>query len=78
MREAKALAGLDECLGSHEPSLLVNAISTRLSCAGTLVFVAWMPYFEYARSEGSGGLQECLGLYEPSLLAVDVKMAGSG
>ena len=60
MREAKAVACLDECLGSHGPSLLVNAISTRLSCAGTLVFVAWMPYFEYARSEGSGGTARML------------------
>ena len=60
MREAKALTGLDECLGSHEPSLLVNEISTRLSCAGTLVFVAWMSYFEYARSEGSGGTARML------------------
>ena len=40
IREGKALAGLCECLSLYEPSLLLSAISTRISCAGPLVFVA--------------------------------------
>ena len=62
MREAKALEGLHEGLGSHEPSLLANAISTRVSCAGQLVFVACIPYFVYVRNEGSGGTARMLRL----------------
>ena len=31
MRVAKALARLHKCLGSHEPSLLANAIRNRIS-----------------------------------------------
>ena len=73
MGEAKALAGLHECLGSHEPSLLATAISTRISCAGPYVFVALC----MRKAKALAILQECLGSYEPSLLAVDVKMAGS-
>ena len=45
MRETKALVGLLEWLGWHEPSLLANTISNRISCAGQLMFVAWIPYF---------------------------------
>ena len=62
MRVAKALAGLHKCLGSHEPSLLANAISTRISCAGPLVFVARIPYFVYAESKGSGDTARMLRL----------------
>ena len=31
-----------------------HRFSPRLSCAAQLVFVAWIPYFVYAKSEGSG------------------------
>ena len=37
--------GTARLLKPHEPSLLANAISTRISCAGPLVLVAWIPYF---------------------------------
>ena len=47
------LVGRHECLGSHKPSLLASAISTIISCAGPLVFVAVIPYFVHAKSEGS-------------------------
>ena len=72
MRVAKALAGRHECLGSHEPSLLANAISTRISCAGPLVFVARIPSLCMLKAKALAVLQECLGSCEPSLLAVDV------
>ena len=51
MQNAKALAKLCKCLGSYEPSLLINVISDQnLLCWPTLV-----PYFVNARREGSGG-----------------------
>ena len=70
MREAKVLAGQHECLGSHEPSLLANAISTRISCAGPLVFHTSC----MRKVKALAGLQKCLGSYEPSLLTVDVTL----
>ena len=62
MRVAKALGGLHQCLGLHEPSLLANAISTRISCAGLLAFVARIQYIVYAESEGAGGTARMLRL----------------
>ena len=32
-----------------------HRFSPRISCADPLVFVAWIPYFVYAKSESSGG-----------------------
>ena len=75
MREAKALAGLHECLGSHEQSLLANATSIPESLVlASLCLLLEIPYFVYGEVKAMARLQECLGSYEPSLLSVDVTL----
>ena len=42
MREEKVLVRLYVCAGSSEPSLLVDAISTEITCADSnIVYTAW-------------------------------------
>ena len=70
MREAKALAGLHECLCSHEQSLLAKTLlgwPTGVCSLNTILCVC-------EKAKALAGLQECLGSYEPSLLAVDVPL----
>ena len=74
MRVAKALAGLHECLSLHEPSLLANAINSRISCAGPLVIVLEYHTLCMLKEKALAVLQECLGSCDPSLLAVDVTL----
>ena len=45
MRKAKSLARLCVCASSSEHSLLVDVISTKLSCAGPIMFVRYSETF---------------------------------
>ena len=67
MQAAKALVGMRNCAGSAEPLLHENAISIKISCAGSNSFVCLILFFTSTQQSFSYAGRFFLGLTSTKL-----------